>query len=219
MKKISVIIADDHELFRKGLELILKNIHSVGKIRHAENGQEVIDLLQREKCDVVFMDLRMPVMDGQKATEYINQHFKDVKVICLSSMDDKKSIVGIFRSGACAYLFKNTNKREIEDAIHAVMEGKKFYTRDVSSIVIDSVLDPDKPQKSVNTVEVNLSEREKEILRLICQQFSSKEIADMIGIAEKTINNYRAQLLEKTNSRNMVGLVYYSLKNDIITPL
>lgn len=214
---LSVILADDHELFRKGLELTLKNVTQISKIRHAENGSLVRQLLEQEPAHIVFMDIRMPVMNGIETTLFIKKKYPDIKIIALSMMDDRENILNMFRAGAHAYLLKNTNKKEISEAINTVMSGEKYYTNEVSSVLVDSLIGNEKSKKR-NSIQVQLTKRELEVLKLICQQFSSKEISDILCITEKTVEGHRLQLMEKTLSKNVIGLVLYALENDIIKP-
>lgn len=212
----NILIADDHALFRKGLEATLKLIHTVKKIEQAENGLKVIEHLRHNPVDIIFMDINMPEQDGISTTRMVSKEFTSVKVIALSMLDDKDSIIEMFKAGACGYLLKNTNKAEIQEAIEEVIDGGKYYSREVSDILLQKMINLNL-HKPTTFIEP-LTEREKEVLCLICQQYSTKEIAEKLFLSDKTIEGHRLKLLQKTQSKNMVGLVIFALEHKIYEP-
>ena len=216
MSTIKVIIADDHPVFRNGLENILKHVKTIGQIKQAGNGREVIDMLENGLAEIVFMDINMPVMDGITATRTIKKQFPFVKVIALSMHDDREHIKEMFTAGAVGYLLKNTTKEEVEDAIKTVMNGESFYTKEVSDVLLKNILST---QPKNHTITDPLSDREIEVLRLICKQFSTKEIAEQLFISERTVENHRIKLLQKTGSKNIAGLVFYAIENRLTESL
>jgi two-component system, NarL family, response regulator DegU len=215
MSTINVIIADDHPVFRNGLENILKFVKQISKIRQANNGREVLEHLEKEVSEIVFMDINMPVMDGIAATKQIHKQYPAVKVIALSMHDDRENIKEMFNAGAVGYLLKNTNKDEIEEAIREVLAGNVFYTKEVSDVLLRNMLHTNASKLHHSNVEEPLSDREKEVLGLICKQFSTKEIADQLFISERTVEGHRVKLLQKTGSKNIAGLVYYAIENGL----
>lgn len=215
MDPITILIADDHEIFRKGLEVTLKRLLFVSKIIHASNGVEVLHHLETVPVHVVIMDIRMPEMDGITATLNIRKKNETTKIIALSMMDDKASVVQMFKAGANGYLLKNTNKLELTDAIQQVMAGNRYYAREVSEMLLRRDLEH-LPLPKKSKMITDLSSREQEVLTLICHQYSSREMADMLCLSEKTIEGHRKNLLEKTRSKNIAGLVYYALEHGIV---
>ncbi len=219
MNKLTALIVDDHEIFRNGLEMALTKTGLIKIAGHASHGQEAIELLEKKPVDLVFLDIHLPVMDGIKAAEIIRKKFPEVKIIAISIMENHASIAKMFRAGAIAYLLKSTHPEELKEAVMAAKEGKRFYTKDVSAILIENIIAPGKYLKPAHFVQPTLTEREKEIMRLICQQFSSKEISEILNITEKTVNNFRTVLLDKTGSKNVAGLVLFAIDHKIITPV
>lgn len=217
MQPLSVIIADDHTIFRNGLQLSLNEIPEISEIRHAENGSQVIELMELQKADVIFMDLKMPVMDGIETTALVRKKYPGTKIIAVSSMDDHENIINMFKAGAGAYLFKNTNLQEIENALNVVMRGDKYYTNEISTMMVEKMFETEKPDKP-SKIKAELTSRETEVLKLICQQYSYKEIAEILEINDKTVQNHRMNILSKTNCKNTVGLVLFALENKIIFP-
>src|ERR1041384_3596625 len=128
MKLINVLIADDHQMFREGLESLMKlKIPCISKIFQAKNGKEVLEILNKESVDIIFMDIHMPVKDGIQTTREVMQLYPDIKIITVTMMSDRNDIVNMFKSGACGYILKNTSFNEIETAIQLVMNGEKYY--------------------------------------------------------------------------------------------
>lgn len=216
MSDINILLADDHEIFRKGLEVTLRRISLTGKIFHASNGQEVLDIINSgEIIHVIFMDIRMPEMDGINTTIRVRKSTEYIKILALSMMDDKASILQMFKAGANGYLLKNTNKLELADAIQNVLAGNRYYAKEVSEMLLRREIDQLPIPRKTKYIS-NLTPRELEVLALICHQYSTKEMSEILCLAEKTIEGHRKNLLEKTQSRNIAGLVYYALENGII---
>lgn len=211
-----ILVADDHQLFRKGMESTLKTIKTVKQVFQAENGLKVINFLNNEIVDVIFMDIKMPVQDGIATTKMVTKHYPDIKVIAVSMFDDRDNILEMFKAGACGYLLKNTNKEELSDAITEVMNGGKYYSKEVSDVLLQKMINLNL-HKSKTLLEP-LTEREKEVLCLICEQLSTKEIAERIFLSDKTIEGHRLKLLQKTQSRNMAGLVMFAIEHRIYQP-
>ncbi len=214
MEPVNLILADDHAIFRTGLATILKRTGVVDKILHAENGLEVLELLKNnDNIQVIVMDIRMPLMDGIETTRKVRKDNKEIKIIALSMMDDRASVNQMFKMGANGYLLKNTNKLELQDAIEQVMLNNRYFGQEVSDILF-------KADFQVNVSKgkpiAELSPREKEVLKLVCLEYSTKEISEILNLAEKTIEHIRKSLLEKTQSKNIAGLVWYALEFGII---
>lgn len=211
---IKIVIADDHEIFREGFKLLLKNQKELELVGEAENGKELLDLAASQSPDVAFVDIKMPIMDGIQACKHIKKRFPDMKVIALSMFNDDNLIVDMLEAGARGYLLKNTNKNELLQASIAVHEGNPYYCMATSSklekMIADSTFNPYRNQpKTIFTT------REIDIIKLICQQKTNKEIGDMLGLSFRTIESHREKLQEKTSSRNSIGVVIYAIKHDI----
>ncbi|HMT28159.1 MAG TPA: response regulator transcription factor [Bacteroidia bacterium] len=214
MEPVNVILADDHAIFRKGLAITLRRTGIVDKIFHAENGLDVIEILKNNKdIHVIIMDIRMPELDGIETTRKIRKTNQQIKIVALSMMNDRASINQMFKSGANGYLLKNTNKNELYDAIEQVMLGNRFFASEVTDILFKT--DYREMQMRQHQTD-ELSQSEIDVLKLICYQYSTREISDMLNLSEKTIEGKRKSLLEKTRSKNIAGLVWYAIENGII---
>jgi len=209
--KFRVLIVDDHRISRLGLNAILKTLPCVGEIEEATNGREAIGAVQRFTPDFVFMDIKMPLMDGIEATRLIAKQYPNVHVIALSVYDEARYLNEMFTSGAKGYLLKNTEPDEIMAALTAVAEGKLYYSKAVSDVLLQSV-HPSNAAKGA----LHLSEREKWILYYLWQGFSSKEMARELFVSIQTVNMERGKLLAKTKSKNAVQLLKYALDAGIV---
>lgn len=214
--KIKILLADDHTIFLTGLSRTIREIPFVSHVSKAKNGKETLEIMQHDPHDVVFMDIKMPVMDGIETTKQLRISYPDAKVIALSMFDDFYNISHIIELGAKGYLLKNTTRKEIEEALIEVLSGNIFYSPDAISILKQHIID-EKNEINLAADELLRKPRFREILFLICKECTIKEIADKLCMSEKTIENYRSHLFKLTKSKNMVGLAMFAMKYDILS--
>jgi DNA-binding NarL/FixJ family response regulator len=212
--KLKMIVADDHQLFRLGLISVLKKFDFISKIQEAENGREVIEEVTKENYEVILMDINMPVMNGSDATKVVKRKFPDVKVIALTMFEDQKHVIEMIESGASGYIIKNTNENEIKTALLKVTNNELYFSRQISESLITSLVNKHTMKRSQYNDQ--LSNREKEILFFICKEYTSREIAESLYLSEKTVDWHRLNLLQKTHSKNIAGLVLFALRCGII---
>ncbi len=214
--KITLVIADDHEIFRDGLALMLSKQKNIELVGQAENGKELITLIELVNPDIILTDIKMPVMDGVEATRRILEKNSDCKIIALSMFDEENLIVDMLEAGARGYLLKNADKQEIIEAIVSVYENNTYYfrrtTAKLTSIIVNSKFYPYKKSKPVE-----FNEREKDIIRYICMQDTAQQIADKLFLSKRTVEGYRTKILEKMNVKNTAGVVIYALKHHLIS--
>jgi DNA-binding NarL/FixJ family response regulator len=210
MKKISVYIVDDHSLFREGLKLLLSTLDYIDTIYEAENGQQFIDGLKKNPVDIVLLDIEMPVMDGIKAARLAKEIAPGIRLIALSMYSDKNYYLSMIEAGACGFLLKNSNFQEVEKAIIDVYNDKSY----ISIEILNDILKSPQKNNSNHLIEV-LTEREEEILLLICKGLTNKEIAERLVVSKRTVDKHRENLLQKTQSKNTANLVIYALKNGL----
>jgi len=215
---MKVIVVDDHQLFRIGLITVLKKFDFISKIQEAGNGKEVIEELKIDSgYDVILMDINMPVMNGTEATRIIKRDFPEVKVIALTMYDDHKHVIEMIELEASGYMVKNTDSHEIRGALLKVMNNELFFSKQISENLVKSLVHKHRIQR--NQYNDLISNREKEILCLICREFTTKEIASSLFLSQKTVDWHRLNLLQKTHSKNTAGLVIFALKSRIIEDL
>jgi DNA-binding NarL/FixJ family response regulator len=210
--KIRVIIADDHEIFRKGLKLILSRLKYVDLVGEAENGKEVIEIIKKKNADIILMDIEMPEMSGIEATRKILEIRPQVKIVALTMFNDEKYIEDMLDAGAKGFLLKNITKQVLDRALRTIDEGNNYYSDELFSFFTKKIAG----EKSQKDIELTLTKREKEILQLICEGLNNEEIASRLSISERTVIGHKSNLLAKTNCKSTPSLISYSIKNKIV---
>lgn len=212
MPVINIIIVDDHSLFRNGMKLLLSNAGNFNVMAEASNGMEFLALLNEKKPDVILMDIDMPGMDGIEATTKALEKFPDLKIIGLSMYGEEEYYYKMIEAGVKGFLLKNSDINEVKSAIISVFEGGKYFSQDLLYNVVKNI----KVTQSSQEVMENLSEREIEVLKQICIGLSNQEISEILHISKRTVDKHRANLLDKTNSKNTAHLVMYAIKHKLI---
>jgi len=210
---IKLIIADDHPVFRDGLYGVLKRQDFISKISQASDGTEVIRFLESENYDVVLMDIKMLPMNGVQATEIIRNRFPEVKIIALSMFGEERFINEMITKGASGYLLKNSNKSEIVQAIKSVDLGNTNIKKKKAEFIVDKLNGKSNIEKE-NTAF--MGERLREIIFLICHEKTSKEIAAMMKISHRTIDDCRGEIMKLTNSKSTIGVLKFAIQNGIM---
>lgn len=205
---IKIIIADDHSIIRDGLKAMLEMNDFCRIVGEAANGEELLDLLKTTPCDVVCTDISMPVMDGMEATRQIMKHFPKIRVMCLSMHEEAAFIKKMMEAGAVGYVFKDSSKDELKEAIQAVHSGKKYFNQKL----FDILLNMESGGKEISV----LSSREKEILKLIAEEYTNPEIAEKLFLSVRTVDTHRQNLIQKLDVKNTAGLVKYAIKSGLI---
>jgi DNA-binding NarL/FixJ family response regulator len=215
MADIKVAIADDHKIFRKGVILSLRHYNNIKFVLEAENGQELLDNIAEAKPDVVLMDLRMPVKDGIETTKYISKHYPDILVIVLTMHEDEKFVIHLMENGANGYLLKSTDPIEIKKAITEVVSKGYYLNNFVNRILIKRAHNKAKAAPSLNS-DLNLTEKEKLVLRYICMEFTSVEIGEKMSISPRTVEAIKERMIKRFGLKNTAGLVFFAVKNNLI---
>jgi DNA-binding NarL/FixJ family response regulator len=215
MSKIKVAIADDYKIFREGLKVSLTLDENIEVISEAENGEELLAAFEKNIPDVVIMDLKMPVMDGMEATQIIRRKFNGIKILVVSMYDDDKFVIHLMEIGANGYLFKNAEPDEIRKAIHSVHESGYYFNDIVNKALLKKLVIKGNIKPSFKP-NVDLSDRELEVLKLICEEKTAAEIAKIIFLSPRSVEGIRQRLIEKIGVRNTAGLVLYASKNGIV---
>jgi DNA-binding NarL/FixJ family response regulator len=206
---INIAIVDDHTLFRNGVAALMKEFGELNIVFEAGNGEQLQQMLKKHAAPhVVLMDINMPVMDGYATTAWLKTHYPQVKVLALSMYEDDKAVIKMIRSGACGYVLKEADPREVFNAIKTVFAKGVFINEMVSGKLMRSM--------AVNAAEPSFTKNEIEFLKLCCSELTYKEMADKMNISPRTIDNYREALFLKLNIKSRTGLVLYAIQNQVI---
>ncbi|RWW98748.1 response regulator transcription factor [Flavobacterium cerinum] len=215
---IKIVLADDEALFRKGISFILEKQKNINVIFEASNGQELITFLNGQSTlpDIVIIDLKMPVLNGVETTKILRATYPDIKIIALTSYHTKSFIANMIDVGAVSYLVKNTTPQELITTINEVHTNGYYYNDYVLKVIHECIILPKKKAKSRFDDE-QLTNREVEVLKLICKQYSGVEIAEKLFLSSRTVEGHRNNLLRKTECKNMIGLIIYAIQNEYVS--
>ncbi len=212
--RIKIAIADDYKIFRDGLKVGLGTEDNFEVMLEADNGEDLLAALPQSMPDVVIMDLKMPIMDGMEATKQIRKLYPDLKVLVVTMYDDDKFIIHLMEIGANGYLLKNAEPEEISKAIYCVTENGYYFNDLVNKALLKKLVIKNQIKPSFNQ-DIELTERELEVLKMICEEKTATEIAKEIFLSPRSVEGIRQRLIEKVGVRNMAGLVMFAVKNGI----
>ncbi len=212
---IKVAIADDHKIFRKGVILSLRPYTNIKFVLEAENGEELLNGLAEAEPDVILMDLRMPQKDGIETTKAVSKAYPNIHIIVLTMYEDERFVSHMMENGANGYLLKSADPAEIKRAIIEVSEKGYYLNNFVNRILLRKSHARTKTIPSLNS-EIVISEREKEVIRLLCMELTAQEIAKKLEVSPRTVEAIKDRLMERFGAKNTVGLVFFAVKNNLI---
>ena len=211
-EEIRLIIVDDHQMFIDGIRLLLRKEKQLKIVGEALNGQAAFNLVKNHAVDLVITDINMPKLNGVELTRKIKADCPEVKVLVLSMYNDRETVTDILLAEAEGYILKNTGKSELMRAIERIIAGETHYSSEVLSIMMQRV----QKQQRIDAETKDLTPRELEIINLIVQEFSTAQIADQLSISPRTVDTHRKNIMVKTNSKTLVGLIKYAFRNDLV---
>jgi DNA-binding NarL/FixJ family response regulator len=212
---IKVVLADDHVIVRNGIKILLESEGEIEVIAEASNGMEAIEKVKQYHPDILISDIKMPIMNGIEAAAELKKISPDTKILILSMHDDDEYIIKSVESGASGYLLKDTTKEEFHKALHAIIEGQKYFSGDISNVLVNSYLHrndttrlkPTSVLSEKDTTEYHVTKREKQILRLVYAGKSNKDVADELGKSIRTIETHRFNIMKKLAVGNIAELI------------
>ncbi len=205
---IKLILADDHKLFREGVRSILENVDEIKIVDEVDDGRALISSLRTNQADLIVLDISMPGLSGIEACRMIHKEYPCIKVLILSMHSEESFVRSAIEAGASGYLPKEIDHNELVEAIQTLYNGGNYFSKDISSKLISSYLTKDKQ---------HLTPREKEIIVLVCDGLSNKEIADKLSISVRTVDCHKNNILQKLGLKSSVDLVKYALKNELVS--
>jgi len=215
MSKIKIAIADDYKIYRDGLKVGLSADENLTVIAEADNGEDLLKELETHSPDVILMDLKMPIMDGMEATKLVRKKYPSIKVLVVTMYEDDKFIIHLMENGANGYLLKNTEPDEIRKSIYAVYENGYYFNDVVNKALLKKLVLKNNLKPSFNQ-NIELTERELEVLKLICGEKTAAEIGKEIFLSPRSVEGIRQRLIEKVGVRNTAGLVMFAVKNGMV---
>lgn len=215
MNKIKIAIADDYKIYRDGLKVGLAADDRLEVIMEADNGEDLMKALENVTPDVILMDLKMPIMDGMEATKAVRKKYPAMKVLVVTMYEDDKFIIHLMENGANGYLLKNAEPEEIKKSIYAVHENGYYFNDLVNKALLKKLVLKNNFKPSFNQ-NVELTEREQQVLKLICEEKTAAEIGKEIFLSPRSVEGIRQRLIEKIGVRNTAGLVMFAIKNGLV---
>lgn len=221
---IKIILADDHEIVRNGIKILLESEGDIDVVAEASDGEEAVKLVQSYSPDLLVVDIRMPKLNGIETTTIVKKRFPDIKVLVLSMHDDEEYIIKSVEGGAHGYLLKDTSKPEFIKAIHTINQGDKYFSGDISNILVNGYLSAKSkkatPEESSGSKDYQLTKRERQILKMTYLGTSNKEIADQLQKSVRTVETHRFNIMKKLEVNNIAELLHKvnedpSLKKEI----
>lgn len=213
-KKINIALAEDHLLVRQGLVHLLNEYEGINVLFDVGNGAELLEKLKKNRPEIILLDIEMPIMSGREALQKIKEKYPKIKVLIISSHFEDSFVIEFITQGAAGFLPKNTDIDIVVDAIYAVKENGFYFDKRVSLIMAQALIDHNKNTHAFEQVELSI--RERQVLELLCKDKTTREIAEELCLSSRTVEGYRKILMEKTRSKNSMGLINFAIKNQII---
>ncbi len=213
---IKIAIAEDQKIYRDGLKVGLSADDNLHVVLEVDNGEDLLMGLKENATDVIIMDLKMPIMDGMEATKEVRKKFPSIKVLVVTMYEDDKFIIHLMENGANGYLLKNADADEIRKSIYAVHENGYYFNDLVNKALLKRLVLKGNIRPSFNQ-DVDFTERELEVLKLICEEKTAAEIGKEIFLSPRSVEGIRTRLIEKVGVRNTAGLVMFAIKNGIVS--
>lgn len=209
---LKIAIVDDHVLFRKSLKLLIGSFKDMEIVTGASNGVELLEKLKKVNADILLLDLHMPEMDGYETCSKVNELYPEMKILVLTLISDEYDIRRMMNMGVNGYFTKNTDPNELENAIWKIQDNGFYFEQSLTNIINNIINNPLAGREN----SISITSREKEIIFLVINECSGKEIANKLGISAKTVEVHKRNLMEKLNAKNFIGVIMFALSNQLI---
>jgi two-component system, NarL family, response regulator NreC len=215
MRKIRIMLADDHKLMRSGLRVLLEQQTDLAVVGEASDGREAVAMVASQKPDVLVMDIGMPSLNGIEAAAQITQSHPEISIVMLSMHSDESYVLRALKAGAKGYLLKDSAEADLIRAVHSVAEGKSFFSPAVSRVLLDDYVRKLKRSGTDDPYDL-LTSREREVLQLVAEGKSNKDIAQLLNLSVYTVETHRSNIMEKLNLHGVPELILYAVRKGII---
>ncbi|NOT49812.1 MAG: response regulator transcription factor [Chitinophagaceae bacterium] len=209
-KKIQLLIADDHAILRDGIVSLLRSEPAFHIACTASDGYEVLEMINAHAVDVCLLDINMPRLDGIETAKLIREKKPGIKIIMLTTYNDREIISELVHLGVAGYLLKNSDKQELVEAIHKVMKGRHYFSEEVEKIILEGLTDKKSPEV------IPLTERELEVVQLLAKEYTNDKIASELHISFRTVETHRKNIMQKTKANNLAGLMKFAYSKGLI---
>ena len=213
MSPTTIVLADDHQIVREGIRRLIETRSDFEVIGEVGNGEDAVRMITERRPDIALMDINMPKVSGIEATRRLERQGIGTRVLVLSMHEDRSYVEEVLRAGAAGYIVKNSSPEDLLSAIDAVREGRSYLSDSITQQVVDAIAHPDGDAPVGLTV---LTDREREVLQLIAEGLSSKEIAGQLGVSLKTVDSHRSNLMEKLDIHKVAGLVKFAVRAGLV---
>jgi two-component system, NarL family, response regulator DegU len=213
---LQIGLVDDHRLFRKSLALLIDAMDNAEVVLQAGNGKELLEQLESVAVDLVLLDIQMPEMDGYETCKQLRKLYPEVKILVISQLTTKESIHKVMELGANGFFSKDAEPERLENAIRDIWAKDYFFDDDLASVIREAILWEKRLPANLLASPVPITRRELEVIRLACKEMSSFEIADRLCINVRTVETHRKRIMEKTSSKNFIGVVLFSLRHGLL---
>lgn len=210
MAKIKLLIADDHTILRDGIVSLLQSEQAFAVTGTAANGYEVMELVAKNDYDVCLLDINMPGLDGIETAKLLKEKKPGIKIIMLTTYDDREIISELVHIGVAGYLLKNSDRQELIEAVHKVMRGRHYFSEEVERIILEGLTDKKSPEV------IPLTERELEIVQLLAKEYTNDKIAKELTISYRTVESHRKNIMQKIKAHNLAGLLKYAYSKGLL---
>jgi len=213
--KKTVFIAEDHQLFRDGLKAMLAAKEGLEVIGEARDGLEAINSIKKKQPDLLLLDLSMPRLSGISVIKELRRHFSDMRILVLTIHESDQYVIETFEAGANGYCIKDASREELLLAITSILNGKTYISPGIADNVMEGYLEGHKKIKSKSSWE-NLTHREREVLKLLAEGYTNKQIGDLLNISVKTVEKHRANIMQKLNLHNAAALTAFAIDQGLV---
>lgn len=214
MDKIKLLIADDHQMILDGLKVLLDQVDRFEVVGEASNGQEVIEMVKKaEELDIIVLDINMPEKDGIEVTTELKKSYPEIKILIVTMYNRKEFVKSLMETGVDGYILKNAGRDELVNAIDSLSKGEPYYGKEITKTIMKSY---QKERVFDSPMDIDVSEREKDIIRLIADGLSTQEIGEKLFLSTHTINTHRKNILSKLNVKNSAGVIRYGIQTGIV---
>jgi DNA-binding NarL/FixJ family response regulator len=215
-KKVNVVIVDDQKIFRKGILLLLIDMPDIKVVAEASNGQEFLDLLGNHEIDLVLMDIKMPVMDGIEATKIALEQYPNLKVLVVSMYGEEEYLVSMLEAGVKGFVLKTVEEEELQRAIKNIVEGKNYFSQELLGTIAKSFVNKTTEKKEEEDIVSKLTTREIEVIQMITEGFTIRDIAKKLDISSRTVDGHKTNIFAKTGTQSSVQLVTFAIKHNLV---